>query len=148
MCYASSSEFLDQRTEGNEVWFISLQCYCSSTVLYLLLFSVLQTTYHGFPSGPSALAYDAENQLLVLGTKFGELRVFGRPGVEFRALTTTKSAIKSILCVSAVHQLVTVSEDNSITLWELNTEGLPTLTVVKELTFDSERYGSVLDIRG
>lgn len=106
---------------------------------------MLKTTYHGFPSGPSALAFDPENQLLVIGTKFGELRVFGRPGVEFRALTASKSALTAIFCVSAIHQLVTVSEDNTITGWELNTEGQLTLTVNSELAFDHEGYVYIWD---
>jgi len=108
----------------------------------------LQTTYHGFPSGPSALAFDAENQFLVVGTKLGELRVFGRPGVEFRAVTASKSPLTAVLCVSAVHQLVTVAEDNTITAWELNTDGLPALNVNNELTIDRDGYVCVTGIQG
>ena len=100
----------------------------------------LQTTYHGFPSGPSALSFDAENQFLVVGTKLGELRVFGRPGVEFRAVTASKSPLTTILCLSAVHQVVTVAENNTITAWELNTDAVPVLNINNKLTIDRDGY--------
>ena len=79
-----------------------------------------------------------DTQLLAVGTKLGELRVFGRPGVEFRAFAANKSAIKSIFFISSVHQLLTVSIDNSITAWELSTDGQPALTVSSEFIMDLE----------
>ncbi|NWY02947.1 L2GL1 protein, partial [Nothoprocta ornata] len=45
-----------------------------------------QTVEHGFPSQPSALAYDAELRIMAIGTKAGAVKVYGAPGVEFSGL--------------------------------------------------------------
>ena len=100
----------------------------------------VQTTYHGFPNGPTALAFDKDSQLLVIGTKFGELRVFGRPGVEFSVVCDTGSPITALFAISGLHQLISVSADNSIVTWELATEGKPTLSIIKEFRLDPEGY--------
>lgn len=103
-----------------------------------ILFHFIQTTYHGFPNGPTALAFDKDSQLLVIGTKFGELRVFGRPGVEFSVVSDTGSPITALFTVSGLHQLISVSADNKIVTWELATEGKPTLSAIKEFVLDPE----------
>ena len=41
--------------------------------------SVLQVLHHGFPTKPSALAYDPKLKLLALGTKNGVLRMYPLP---------------------------------------------------------------------
>ncbi|XP_023224869.1 syntaxin-binding protein 5-like [Centruroides sculpturatus] len=45
-------------------------------------FQVAKTLRHGFPFQPTAIAYDPVQRLLVVGTKNGSLRLFGRPGVD------------------------------------------------------------------
>jgi len=45
-------------------------------------FQIIKTARHGFPYRPTAIAYDPVQNLLAVGTKSGNLRIFGRPGVE------------------------------------------------------------------
>ncbi|KAL5473149.1 hypothetical protein EMCRGX_G027597 [Ephydatia muelleri] len=85
-------------------------------------FTLRKTACHGFPTGPTALGYDHEHQLLSLGTKTGELRVYGRPGVEFVAQTESGSAIKQIHHICGNHQLLTLTEDNVIVMWYMQSE--------------------------
>lgn len=100
--------------------------------------SFCQTTYHGFPSGPTSLAFDVESQILVIGTKGGELRVYGRPGVEFKATIGSEASITALFMISGIHQIIAVSADNCITTWELTTEGKPALSPVKQFQLDPE----------
>ena len=98
----------------------------------------IQTAYHGFPSAPTAISYEPASQLLAIGTKYGDFRVYGRPGIEFRASTDTKVPIKEIFAFRNLHQFITVSGDNSVVLWELSTDGQPLLTPTKEFKMDPE----------
>lgn len=102
--------------------------------------SFFQTTYHGFPNGPTALAFDSDSQLLAIGTKHGELRVCGRPGVEFSAVDDSGSPITALFSIAGLHQLISVSANNKIVTWELATEGKPTLSPIKEFRLDPEGY--------
>lgn len=97
-----------------------------------------QTAYHGFPSSPSAITFEPASQLLAIGTKYGDFRVYGRPGIEFKATTDSKAPINEIFAFRNLHQFITVSGDNSVVLWELNTEGQPLLTPTKEFKMDPE----------
>lgn len=103
-----------------------------------MTFYFLQTTYHGFPNGPTCVAFDPESHLLAIGTKYGELRVYGRPGVEFRTTADNESPVYAIFMISGLHQLISVTADNSIATWELSTEGQSTLCVIKQLKLDPE----------
>lgn len=103
-----------------------------------LLCIIIQTTYHGFPNGPTTLAYDTDSQILAIGTKHGEIRVYGRPGVEFVANSDGGSSIIDLFMISGLHQLISVSADNKILTWELTTEGKPALVLIKEFRLDPE----------
>ena len=46
------------------------------------LFNFSRNITYGFPHKPSCLGWDPELRLLAVGTKTGQVRVFGRPGVE------------------------------------------------------------------
>ena len=63
---------------------------------------------------------------------------YGRPGLEFRASTESGKAIKEIFSFSGLHQCISVSEDNVVVLWEMDSEGQPTLTPAKEFRLDPE----------
>ena len=84
------------------------------------------------------MAFDSESQLLAIGTKHGEIRVYGRPGVQFRACSDSSSPITALFMISGLHQLISVSADNSIATWEVTTEGQPTLSIVKDFKLDPE----------
>ena len=84
------------------------------------------------------MAYDPDSQILAIGTKHGELRVYGRPGVEFIADTNSGSPIRALFIISGLHQVISVAANNNIVTWELTTEGKPALSSIKEFTLDSE----------
>lgn len=79
-----------------------------------------------------------ESQILVIGTRYGELRVYGRPGVEFKASIESGASITALFMISGIHQVISVSADNCITTWELTTEGQPALLPVKQFKLDPE----------
>lgn len=64
--------------------------------------------------------------------------MYGRPGVEFKADLDNGSSVTAVFMISGVHQLISVSADNNIVLWELATEGQPALTLTKQLKLDPE----------
>ena len=99
-----------------------------------------QTAFHGFPSSPTAISFEPEDQFLSIGTKNGEFRIYGRPGVEFRAELDNGAAIQEIFSLKGLHQFITVSADNRLILWQLNGgDQTPcSLTYVKEYRLDPE----------
>lgn len=103
-----------------------------------LTHSHTQSGYLGFPSSPTALSYEPDSQLLAIGTKYGEFRIYGRPGVEFRSSTREKVAITEIFTFSSLHLFITVSEDNTVVLWDIDSEGQGELQVTKEFKLDSD----------
>uniref|UniRef100_A0A8B9TC02 LLGL scribble cell polarity complex component 1 n=1 Tax=Anas platyrhynchos TaxID=8839 RepID=A0A8B9TC02_ANAPL len=50
------------------------------------LFAFSKTVEHGFPSQPSALAYDPQLRVMAIGTKAGAVKLYGAPGVELTGL--------------------------------------------------------------
>ena len=110
------------------------------SIKYHFCIIFVQTTYHGFPDGPTALTFDPESRILVIGTKYGELRAYGRPGVEFKADCDGDAAIRYLFIISGLHQIISVSAANCISTWELATEGKPSLSLVKQFKLDSEGY--------
>ena len=46
------------------------------------LFNFSRNITYGFPHKPSCMGWDPELKLLAVGTKNGQIRVFGKPGVE------------------------------------------------------------------
>jgi syntaxin-binding protein 5 len=45
-------------------------------------FTAELTVRHGFPFKPLSMAYDPIQHLLAIGTRCGEVRIFGRPGLD------------------------------------------------------------------
>ena len=99
-----------------------------------------QTAFHGFPSSPTAISFEPEDQFLSIGTKNGEFRIYGRPGVEFRAELDNGAAIQEIFSLKGLHQFITVSADNRLILWQLNggDQTPSSLAYVKEYRLDPE----------
>ena len=87
------------------------------------MFDFMITCKHGFPDKPSAICFDEESGLVALGTENGELRIYGRPGVEFRAAYESRIAIKHIFALQGLYQFLTICADNSLFLWTLGQNG-------------------------
>ena len=113
--------------------YLSLKHYLS----FLLSF---QTAYHGFPSSPTAISFEPEDQFLSIGTKTGEFRIYGRPGVEFHAQLDSGAEIQEIFSLKGLHQFITVSVDNRLILWQLEgEEGAPCeLKAIKDYHLDPD----------
>ncbi|XP_015108444.1 lethal(2) giant larvae protein homolog 1 isoform X2 [Diachasma alloeum] len=87
------------------------------------LFAFRKTVQHGFPNKPTALAWDASLRLMIIGTASGAIKVFGRPGVEFYGQHSTESgenAVTRIIALPNEGRLVSLCDDNSLHLWEIN----------------------------
>ena len=88
------------------------------------LFAFQATVPHGYPHHPTSLAYDSDLSLMAVTSKRGVLRVYGRPGVEYSAdLLDVDSDVKQIRFLPGKRgQLVLLTEDGLIQLWEINTD--------------------------
>lgn len=68
----------------------------------------------GFPTKPSAMDYDRKLRLLAIGTKTGEIRIYGQPNTSSQQFSTYGDIhpfpIQRILFVQGAHQLITVCE--------------------------------------
>nr|CAG4643699.1 EOG090X00I4 [Lepidurus arcticus] len=85
------------------------------------LFLFQKTIQHGFPSKPSALAWDPELRLMALATKTGAIKVFGAPGVEFYGQhTNAEATVQKLLFLPGEGRLISLCDDNSLHLWEIN----------------------------
>ena len=78
------------------------------------LFAFNKIADKGFPSKPSAMDYDRKLRLLALGTKNGDIRIYGSPGTQQQQLSCYQDVhpfpIQRILFVQGQHQLITLSE--------------------------------------
>ncbi|CAL1680364.1 unnamed protein product [Lasius platythorax] len=87
------------------------------------LFAFRKTVQHGFPNKPTALAWDPSLRVMIIGTASGAIKVFGRPGVEFYGQHTVESgenAVTKIVPLPEEGRLVSLCDDNSLHLWEIN----------------------------
>jgi lethal(2) giant larvae protein len=78
------------------------------------LFAYNKIADKGFPSKPSAMDYDRKLKLLALGTKSGDIRIYGAPGTQQQQLSCYQDVhpfpIQRLLFVQGMHQLITLSE--------------------------------------
>ncbi|GLG99587.1 Uncharacterized protein GBIM_06018 [Gryllus bimaculatus] len=85
------------------------------------LFAFRKTVQHGFPNKPTSLAWDPALRLLAVGTASGAIKIFGKPGVEFYGQHSNhESAVTKIVFVPNEGRLVSLCDDNSLHLWEVN----------------------------
>lgn len=78
------------------------------------LFSFNKIADKGFPSKPSAMDYDKKLKLLGIGTRNGDIRIYGEPYSPHQQLACYQDIhpfpIQKILFVQGQHQLITLSE--------------------------------------
>jgi lethal(2) giant larvae protein len=78
------------------------------------LFAYNKIADKGFPSKPSAMDYDRKLRLLAIGTKNGDIRIYGAPGTQQQQLSCYHDIhpfpILRMLFVQGQHQLITLSE--------------------------------------
>ncbi|CAB4066457.1 LLGL [Lepeophtheirus salmonis] len=84
------------------------------------LFAFQKTIHHGFPHKPTSLAWDPELKLLAIGTKKGDIRVYGRPGVEFYGNHATDSPVTKLIFLPGQARIVSLTDDNVLHYWEIN----------------------------
>ncbi|XP_069685247.1 lethal(2) giant larvae protein homolog 1 isoform X2 [Periplaneta americana] len=85
------------------------------------LFAFRKTVQHGFPNKPTAMAWDPALRLLALGTATGSVKIFGKPGVEFYGQHTNhESAVTRLIFLPNEGRIVSLCDDNSLHLWEIN----------------------------
>lgn len=99
-------------------------------------FQVAKTLRHGFPFQPTAIAYDPVQRLLVVGTKNGSLRLFGRPGVDCHVQHLLDNAIIQINFLVNEGALISVCADDSLHFWNLRQKRPE---IVHSLKFQKER---------
>ncbi|XP_061377148.1 lethal(2) giant larvae protein homolog 1 isoform X1 [Danaus plexippus] len=89
------------------------------------LFAFRKTVQHGFPHRASALAWDPLLRLAALGTATGALKVYGRPGVElYGQHTNPEVVVTQIHFIPGTGRLISLCDDNSLHLWEINEKSL------------------------
>ncbi|XP_036149807.1 lethal(2) giant larvae protein homolog 1 isoform X1 [Monomorium pharaonis] len=91
------------------------------------LFAFRKTVQHGFPNKPTALAWDPSLRLMIIGTASGAIKVFGRPGVEFygqHSVESGENAVTKIVALPNEGRVVSLCDDNSLHLWEINESSL------------------------
>ncbi|ELT88587.1 hypothetical protein CAPTEDRAFT_166358 [Capitella teleta] len=111
------------------------------------LFAFTKCGEHGFPNKPSALAYDPKLRLLAIGTKTGALRVYGAPGVEFSGQHDEDIAVTHLMFVSEQGRLITHCSDNSLHLWEINSEDeTSALECVRSLDVDANKVKNISSV--
>ncbi|KAJ9577607.1 hypothetical protein L9F63_005794, partial [Diploptera punctata] len=85
------------------------------------LFAFRKTVQHGFPNKPTSIAWDPSLRLLALGTATGAVKIFGKPGVEFYGQHTNhESAVTRLVFLPNQGRVITLCDDNSLHLWEIN----------------------------
>ncbi|KAG8192245.1 hypothetical protein JTE90_014103 [Oedothorax gibbosus] len=98
-------------------------------------FKLAKTLRHGFPFHPTAVAFDPIQRLLAIGTHSGDLRVFGRPGVEY-FMEHSDFPILQILFLINEGAMVTVTGDDCIHMCNLRQKKPE---IAQTLKFQKER---------
>jgi hypothetical protein len=71
---------------------------------------LFQIADKGFPSKPSAIDYDRVLKLLAIGTKNGEIRIYGAPGIQLSCYQDVPFPIQRLLFVQGTGQLISLVE--------------------------------------
>lgn len=83
------------------------------------LFSYEKNLLLGFPTNSISFAVDYELGLLAIATKFGDIKIFGKPGLQFSLKLSSKAEYLYFLPEQA--RLIALCFDSSIQMIELNT---------------------------
>ncbi len=83
------------------------------------LFAFNKISDRGFPSHPSAIAYDYQLNLLAIGTQIGEIRIYGQPGFQLSYNLETTS-IRKIIFLNGLARLLVLTNDGYLNLLEIN----------------------------
>jgi len=85
------------------------------------LFNFSKNITYGFPNKPTCLGWDPELKLLAVGTKSGQVKVFGQPGVEIIGQVDKEDVgILGIVWVPGQGRLITHTTDNSLQFWQID----------------------------
>ncbi|KAL3875892.1 hypothetical protein ACJMK2_033799 [Sinanodonta woodiana] len=109
------------------------------------LFGFRHCVNHGFPSKPSALAYDPKIRLLGIGTKTGAVRVYGAPGVEYSGQHKEDVQVTQLFFLAEQGRLISLCGDNSLHLWEINNtgDGKSKLEEIKSFAMESNKVKTI-----
>ncbi|BES98749.1 giant larvae [Nesidiocoris tenuis] len=100
------------------------------------LFAFRKTVQHGFPNKPTCLAWDPELRIMAIGTATGAVKVLGQPGVEFYGHhSSIDVAVFKLIFIPNQGRLVSLLEDNSLHLWEINDSALE---IVESVTLEGK----------
>ncbi|CAF0863937.1 unnamed protein product [Adineta ricciae] len=86
------------------------------------LFGLNKICDRGFPSRPSALAYDSQLKLIAIGTHSGEIRIYGQPGFQlsYSLELAPSSSIRKLIFFDGVARLLILTVDGYLHLLEIN----------------------------
>ncbi|CAF0816954.1 unnamed protein product, partial [Didymodactylos carnosus] len=88
------------------------------------LFGLSKVCDRGFPSRPSAIAYDNQLRLIAIGTQTGEIRIYGQPGFQLSfSLDVNNSCscnIHHLLFLNGSGRLIVLTTEGYIHLLEIN----------------------------
>ncbi|CAF3686272.1 unnamed protein product [Adineta steineri] len=86
------------------------------------LFGLNKICDRGFPSRPSALAYDSQLKLIAIGTHTGEIRIYGQPGFQlsYSLDLNPSSSIYKLIFLDGVARLLVLTIDGYLHLLEIN----------------------------
>ena len=86
-------------------------------------FSAAPTVRHGFPFKATSLAFDPLQRLLAIGNKTGEVRIFGRPGIDLSfEHENTGASVFQMIFVANTGRMLTACTDDSVNLWDFNSK--------------------------
>ncbi|KAF6032681.1 STXBP5 [Bugula neritina] len=91
---------------------------------------------HGFPFQPTCIAWDPIQKLVAVGTKRGDVRIIGKPGVDVAMQHTSPTVVLHIKFLINQGALITACSDDSINLWSYR-QKVP--EIVHSLKFCRER---------
>ncbi|GAU88392.1 hypothetical protein RvY_01100-2 [Ramazzottius varieornatus] len=104
------------------------------------LFTYKKTLQHGFPNRPSALGYDPRLNIFAIGTRSGNVKLYGAPGVECYGQHKNEQPVSHIVFLPGQGRFVTICEDNTLYLWEINSRSNhTTVECVNETAIDGRQ---------
>ena len=95
---------------------------------------------HGFPHGPTCLAYDPVQRLLAVGQSSGCIRILGEPGVDVVVEHETSAAVASLHFLVNEGALMSVCKDDTVHLWNLRQKRAE---IVHSMQFQKEQITCV-----